>query len=647
MTSALLGSCLGKYELLSEIGKGGMSVVYRAKDCQLEREVAVKVMHSFLAEQAEARARFHREAVAVARLRHPHIIEIFDYSGEDATPSYIVTELVEGGSLASLLNLGPVSPPEAALVLARPIVDALAHAHAHGVIHRDLKPENILVSKDGRLKLTDFGIARMLDNQTLTVTGTLLGSPAYMAPEYIDGDATDERTDIFSFGAMLYQCMVGKLPFEATSPHALLRKIVACDFTPPEQQNPAIHAALGRLIKRCLAKDATARFQKASDLLESIDAQLARLALEPDSERQKLLADPPAYALHLEAALAPKYVALGKASLARRRVGPALEDFDRVLSIEPNHLEVRKIVRRLSRRAWTGRVLRDAVLAVVGAAVVTALTARGLEWRTPSLAALVDSATSAPASPGMRNVTFILRGTGDLFLDAELVQKGATDALSLELAPGPHAARLVGARRSAVADFNVPAEGSVPPVKLDVAMKLPAGPSPDAVSPPRPAIASESPSSAAGSKMVQFRTAGGRWVNVYVDDALAAKERQSPVSILLSFGAHRVKFSNPCCEPKEIVVQVSATEPPVLDPIDLKPSPARLYIDGAPPGALIEVAGKRVGLNPGEPVYVPMESTEPAEHVVVVTKGERVLLRERATFEAGRERRLAVRLEPL
>ncbi|MEO0814675.1 MAG: serine/threonine-protein kinase, partial [Myxococcota bacterium] len=173
---SLVGQTLGKYAIDGEVGHGGMSVVYRARDIDLKRDVAVKVMHTFLAEQAEARERFHREAIAVARLRHRHIIEVYDYSGEEATHSYIVQELVEGSSLAEFLNATPLREPELALILARPIADALAHAHESGVVHRDLKPENILVGQNGALKLTDFGIARMLDNQTLTVTGTLLGS---------------------------------------------------------------------------------------------------------------------------------------------------------------------------------------------------------------------------------------------------------------------------------------------------------------------------------------------------------------------------------------------------------------------------------------------------------------------------------------
>jgi len=637
----LVGTRIGRYEILSEIGQGGMSVVYCARDTELEREVAVKVMHSFLAEQPEARTRFRREAIAVARLRHPHIIEIFDYSGENATQSYIVTELISGSSLSELLKKGPIAPPEAALLLARPIADALAHAHAHGVIHRDLKPENILVGHDGALKLTDFGIARMLDNQTLTVTGTLLGSPAYMAPEYIEGEQTDERSDIFSFGAMVYQFVVGRLPFEAYSPHALLKKIAVCDFTPPEQHNPRIHAAIARLIKRCMAKVPADRFAHASDLLLAIDEIVTRLGLDANAERHKLLAAPAAYGEALTPALIDTYVTLGKAALAKKRVGTALEDFDRVLSIAPQHAEVRHLVERLVRRAWRGRLLRDA--AIIAAGTVALTWTLGTWLGTPAAKRAEADMARATATPGLRNVTFIIQGKGALYIDTALVAAEASDALSRELSPGPHEAKVVGARRTATTAFVVPRDGSVPPVKLDVSVRPPvlatggAGTS-SGTAGSAPLVRTD----ASKNKVVQFRTAGGRWVNVYVDDVLVARERQSPVGLPLTYGMHRVRFVNPCCEPYELTVAVSDTEPPLQEAVDLKPSPARLYIDGAPQGSLVEVAGKRVGLNPGEPVYVPMHSLEPAEHWVVVTKGEHVLLRERTTFEPGRDRRLAV-----
>jgi hypothetical protein len=142
---------------------------------------------------------------------------------------------------------------------------------------------------------------------------------------------------------------------------------------------------------------------------------------------------------------------------------------------------------------------------------------------------------------------------------------------------------------------------------------------------------------------VQFRIAGGLWVNVFLDDAEVMREQPSPVKLTLAYGAHRLRFSNPCCEPADVTVKVSDTEPPEIEPVDLKPRPARLFIDGAPPGSRVEVAGKREGLRPGEPVFVPMTARGPTEFTVVVFRGDHVILREVARFEPGRERRLAVR----
>ena len=660
MLDQLPGTKVGKYDVISEIGRGGMSVVYRALDTHLERQVALKVMHSFLAQQPEARARLHREAVAVARLKHPNIVEIYDYSGESAEESYIAMELVEGFPLVDLLRKNAVQPPEAALVMFRPVVEALVQAHAHGIVHRDLKPENVLVGFDGTIKLTDFGIARILDSQTLTQTGTLLGSPAYMAPEYIEGLDSDARADIFSFGAMLYQGTVGRLPFEAPSPHALLKRIVYAQCTPPEQRNPKIHANIARLIKKCMATSPAERFQSAQEVLAAIDAILARVEIAPHTELPKLLADPDAFRARLEDQLVERYLALGKMNMAGQQLGLASEDFDRILSIRPEHAEVRKLVRRMARRARSTRIARGAVLAIAGAAIAT-FTIGSFLGRPhsnapgPSGAASSDpnrsAATSlAPTDPGAatkakRNVTFIINGRGDFYIDNTLVHSGASDALAYELSPGPHEARIANAQRTNTLPFNVPNEGPVAPIKIDVPLQAGgAQATPGPGGPIQPVTAAHrSPK----NKSVQFRMAGGRWVNIYVDGQLLAKERQSPVNVDLSYGDHRVRFSNPCCEPEEISIRVGDDEPAVLEPIVLRPSPARLYIDGAPPGALVEVAGKRVGLNPGEPVYVPVESTEPATHWVSVSKGDHILLRTKAVFEAGRERRLAVQPNPL
>jgi hypothetical protein len=635
MSLGLVGTHLGRFEILSEVGQGGMSVVYRALDPQLQRQVAIKVMHPFLAEKPEARARLRREAVAVARLRHPHIVEIFEYSGETAAPSYIVTELVEGTSLAAVLADGPFSPAEGALPVARAIASALVHAHEHSVIHRDLKPENILVGQDGTLKLTDFGIAHMLDNQTLTVTGTLLGSPAYMAPEYIDGAPSDARADVYSFGAMLYQFVTGKLPFEGPSPHALLKRIVASEFIPPEQRNPSVHAAVARVIKKAMARNPAERYQTAKEALAAIDAILTRLGVDGEAVLPRVLASPHA-GPELERRIVPRYVALGKAELAARRVGSALEDFDRVLSIEPEHPEVRRIVRRLAQRAWAGRSARLGALALVGAAIVT--LGLGTLLGRPELPeparepAGVEGA--APEPQAARAVPFLVRGVGDLYVDGRLEARGASGRVTRELVPGAHLVRIVGSRRDTTVPLEVPASGDFGPITLD------AGPRETAVTPATPA--ETSPQTPPPSRTVLIRAKDGLWLNVWVDEVQVMREQPSPVRLELTHGRHRLRFSNLCCEPVTLDLNVSATEPPELEPIELRPSPARLFIDGAPEGARVEVAGKAEGLRPGEPVFVPMATRAPARHEVVVIHDGQVLVRQAVNFEPGRPTHVVV-----
>lgn len=181
---------LQKYKLLEEVGQGGMAVVYRGIDTTLNREVAIKILHPHLAKEEESKQRFQREAQAVAKLHHDNILEIYDYSGESSNESYIVTEFIHGVTLMDFLARHPISHPEIAAMIICEVCLALAHAHNFSVIHRDIKPENIMIRQDGRVKLMDFGIAQMVDLHKLTVTGQLLGSPAYMSPELVQGDSS-------------------------------------------------------------------------------------------------------------------------------------------------------------------------------------------------------------------------------------------------------------------------------------------------------------------------------------------------------------------------------------------------------------------------------------------------------------------------
>ena len=235
---------VGRYELLEQVGSGGMAVVYRGRDTALDREVAVKLLHPHLAEAPESRARFSREARAVARLSHPGIVEIYDYAGDHAVESFLITEFVRGRTLRAFAEQEGTGYPEIAVLLVRALSDALAHAHAAGVIHRDLKPENVLVLEDGgrrSLKLVDFGIARILaSDERMTMTGALVGSPNHMAPEIIEGREADARSDLFSLGTILYWLAVGKMPFAAPNPTATLRRVIQGDFEDPSAASPLV-----------------------------------------------------------------------------------------------------------------------------------------------------------------------------------------------------------------------------------------------------------------------------------------------------------------------------------------------------------------------------------------------------------------------
>lgn len=356
---------LERYEVINELGQGGMSVVYRARDKQLSRDVALKVLHDFLAKQTDARRRFHREAVAVAKLHHPGIVEIFDYSGPDAEQSYIVTELIEGATLRELLEqTGRPRFPELGVLIAAELVRALRHAHEQGIVHRDLKPENIMVTKSGQLKLMDFGIAQIMGGATkLTATGTLLGSPAHMAPEVIDGKSSDHRSDIFSLGTILYWLTTGELPFEAPNPSALFRRILEGRYEPPQLVEPKIGNRLARMIDRALALEPEDRYQDISELETDLEAELSEVGLEtPEVEVKALLQSPIAYADTFEPKLVERLMALGERALGEKRVARAMDCFNRVLAVDAHHERAQAMVSKVGRRERLSRGMRRAAV---------------------------------------------------------------------------------------------------------------------------------------------------------------------------------------------------------------------------------------------------------------------------------------------
>ena len=295
------GQTLGTYRLLTRIGAGAMGEVYAAHDDKLNRRVAIKLIAKELARDADRLQRFRQEAHAASSLNHPNIVVVHDFGALEGRP-FIVTELVEGVTLRDRLREGPL-PIAEAIEIALQVTDALAAAHARGLVHRDIKPENVMVRPDGYVKVLDFGLAKLarpdhppsgVDSTMLTQPGQAAGTPAYMSPEQARAAPVDARTDVFSVGALLYEMVTGRLAFAGESHAVIFAEILARTPPAPALLNPQVPAPLERLITKALEKDRELRYQSAADMR----ADLLRMRRESDVARlaEANLAPPPASA---------------------------------------------------------------------------------------------------------------------------------------------------------------------------------------------------------------------------------------------------------------------------------------------------------------------------------------------------------------
>ncbi|WP_375765219.1 serine/threonine protein kinase [Archangium gephyra] len=360
-----IGRNIGRYRILEELGSGGMSVVYKGLDTALDREVAVKVLHPHLANKSESRRRLAREAKAVARLHHPNILEVFDFSAEGAQDAFLVTEYVRGRTLKQCVDeLGRLELPELAAMAVHEIAAALAHAHESGVIHRDLKPENVMVREDGVLKLMDFGIAKLLDiEERMTVTGALVGSPAHMAPEIIEGHEAGPETDIFSLGTILYALIVGRLPFTAANATATLKRILDGNYEDPRQRVPTLSDELADICATCLARDPARRYPNASKLRDALGDYLAGLGFaRVGEELASFFADPPSYQKLMRPRIIATLLERGERLLAEKRTPRALACLNQVLALDGTNARALGLLKGLERerrvKRWRARGLK-------------------------------------------------------------------------------------------------------------------------------------------------------------------------------------------------------------------------------------------------------------------------------------------------
>src|SRR5579859_4758192 len=277
----------GPYELIASIGAGGMGEVFRARDTRLNREVAIKVLPKEFANDPDRLRRFEQETRTLAALNHPNVLTIHDTGVQDCTP-YLVSELLEGRTLREDMNGGAL-PIRKATDYALQIAQGLAAAHGKGIIHRDLKPENIFITKDGRVKILDFGLAKSEEDfksqvsnfkspgdevSTLaqfTQPGMVLGTPAYMSPEQVRGDRADARSDIFAFGCVLYEMLSGKVVFRRNTPIETMNSVLTEEPPVLAASDLNVPFSLERLVHRCLEKQADNRFQSAKDLAFALE----------------------------------------------------------------------------------------------------------------------------------------------------------------------------------------------------------------------------------------------------------------------------------------------------------------------------------------------------------------------------------------
>ncbi|UQA58144.1 serine/threonine-protein kinase [Polyangium aurulentum] len=604
---------LAKYELLEEIGHGGMATVYRARDPRLGREVAIKIIHKHLRENSEVGARFVAEARAAAKLRHPGIVEVYDVSAEEDGDRYLVVELLRGTTLRKILQQHRDMPAEigAAIVLA--LCEALEHAHASGIIHRDVKPENVLVelpqdrvqtsnrsapsrpdresdasdtpaplsaqrpvssrnegadpgdsrvsrkSRRGDLgviiKLTDFGIAKMLDAQGVTSTGQVLGSPAHMAPEQIEAGEVDGRTDVFALGVLMYECLVGHLPFEGKNPAQVLRRVLEGHYPAADRERSTVGGRWSRIIAGALARTPAERTESPGKLGEQIRTELEALGItDPSAEIAAYFEDPAGHAEALRALLVPRLVARGERARKARDVQGAAADFNRALALAPNDLSILKRVTSLT-SSNARRLLARRLAAIVAGSAVLGFAAYGIaRWHKSQPTSLETEALPRPQT---------------------VAPSGPTAAPVADVAP-----------RDTKASVTSPLEHAVrTPRKVSPSPAVTSAPAIDRAT-PRKVVFEIIPK---GASLVL----DGREVNWFAN------------TFSLAPGPHSVEISVPtskCCEPKSLTAQIAPSD----DPNEvqrfvwkLEPRPATVALSGAPANAQLACSEIGLAIGPG------------------------------------------------
>ncbi len=351
-TAAIEKISIANYKILEVIGTGGMANIYKAIQLSLDRPVALKIMHQHLSMDEGFVARFEKEAKQAAQLHQENIVSIIDY-GQGNGDYYIAMEFVDGTNLKQIMEKQKRLPLEICLLVCRQVAEGLKFAHSHNIIHRDIKPANVILSNDGRVMITDFGIAKGGDDLTITATGQMIGSPAYMSPEQAAGRHVDRRSDIFSLGIILYEIIAGEKPFRGNTYQSMVASIMSHQAESLQKLRVDVNPEIEALVEKAIVKDPPSRFQSAEEFADAIHAQLERFKLPPIKKlissflknpikvTEKLRTEK--ISNHMESAL--YYLTLGEG-----RLKDARKEFQEVLRYDKNNKSAKEYLTKLGDR---------------------------------------------------------------------------------------------------------------------------------------------------------------------------------------------------------------------------------------------------------------------------------------------------------
>jgi len=651
----------GRYRLERELGRGGMATVFLATDERLSRRVALKRMHP--GGGAGRAERFRREAELAASLRHPNVLEIHDY-GEDATHGpFLVCEWVRGEDLRALAGrLAPV-PPEAAVVLVWELARALAAAHTRGIVHRDVKPDNVLVSEGGPLKLADFGLAALEDQERLTSTGAVTGSLSYMAPERLDTGAFSPASDVYAVGVILFELLTGTTPHAGQGAAHLIAEVMTRDAPSLLDVLPGVPAPLAELVARCLARDARDRPRNGAALDAELADLLTRLVGPPAEVARAFFLAPEDCVTRWRRARFERLLEEGRGLLARGEGSRAARMLNAALTLEPGSAEVLALLReRPRRRGW--RAVAAGVALVAGGAVAWR------PWESQSLPSPPATATpredtggqsprptEVATAPGGEQPTAPTATGGDTGTQAPHPTEvaGASSGKAVPVAPaathgdtGAQAPRpMEGADTPGEAAPAAPAASATVP-----ASARPVGPgggrklhservpgearSPVRPSEPEPARA---PSHVEPARPATLRVSSRPWAEVFVNgESRGYTPRVRELS--LPAGTYRLRFANPLCDAVELDVTLAPGETGARDVV-LVMRKAELLIR-APEGARVFVDGRELGTAPlAGPVTV-----EHGRHTVTARRAGAPPVQREVDVVAGRRAEVALEVTP-